>query len=183
MARLKGKARQKDNKKKKNKSKNDYFLRRKSLLLEIRKWDDPSLKIECEEVSEHEDIKNIISQMKRVLRVTEKGVGLAASQIGITKRIIVIRSDVKDNNITAMVNPEIISHSEEMRFGKEGCLSFPFTYAYVERYTSIKVKYFNEEYKEQEKEYKEGDILSVIIQHEIDHILGNCALYDWWKDP
>jgi peptide deformylase len=183
MSRLKGKARVRNNKKKKNKSKNDYFLRRKGLLSKIKKYDDVALKVKCLEVKLNDDVKDSISKMKRVLGVTENGVGLAASQVGIATRIILIRKDVKDRDMTVMINPEIISHSEEMKFGREGCLSFPSTFAYVERYTSIKVKYLDEEMKEQEREYKEGDILGIIVQHEIEHLDGKCALYDWWKNP
>ena len=91
MSKPKGKARAKANKKKKNKQKNDFFLRKKRLLGEILKYDDPTLSVECEAVLEGEDVREAFKKMKQVLNATENGVGLAASQIGITKKINIIK--------------------------------------------------------------------------------------------
>lgn len=184
MTKLKGKARAKASKKKKNKQKNDYFLRKKYLISEIRKYDDEVLAVECEVVSNKEDIKRTIGKMMSVLNATENGVGLAASQIGVLKKIVIIKLDSDSKDITVMINPEIISKSEEMKFGKEGCLSYPGIYGFVERYTWVEVKYLDMERKEQTKKYKESDILGIVVQHEISHLLnGHCQIYDWWKDP
>ncbi len=183
MTRAKGKARARNSKKKKNQQKNSFFLRKKKLIGEIRKYDDPILTVECEEVSNGEDVKDIFKKMKQILNVTDNGVGLAASQIGITKKMVIIRPDSKSTNITCMVNPEIIEHSKEMKWGRESCLSFPGISGYVERYTSVTVKYMDEEWKEHIVKYEEEDILGVVVQHEISHILGHCKIYNWWKNP
>jgi len=186
MTRLKGKAKAKANKKQKNKFKNDFFVRRKNFLAEILKYDNPILEVECEVVllEEKDKVVDIFKKMKQVLNATKNGVGLAASQIGITKRMIVIKPDSDSKNITCMINPEIISNSDEMKYGKEGCLSYPNTYAFIERYTSITIKYLDEEFKEHEKEYKEGDILGIVVQHELEHLeKGHCQIYDWWENP
>ena len=185
MTRLKGKARAKANKKKRNKQKNDFFLRRKNLLWEIRKYDDPELAVKCEAVTKEDaiDIKSVFKKMKQVLNATENGVGLAASQIGIPANMIIVKSDSNSKDITCMINPQIESTSREQKFGREGCISYPSTYAFVERFTSIEVSYHDENWKKHIVEYKEGDILGIIFQHEYDHTLGICQVGDWWKDP
>ncbi len=183
MTRAKGKARARNSKKKKNQQKNSFFLRKKKLIGEIRKYDDPILTVECKEVYKGEYVKDIFKKMKQILNVTDNGVGLAASQIGITKKIVIIKPDSKSTNITCMVNPEIIEHSKEMKWERESCLSFPGVVGIVERYTSVTVKYMDEEWKEHIAKYEEGDILSVIFQHELSHILGQCKIYNWWKNP
>ena len=109
MTKLKGKARVKDNKKRRNKRKNDFFMRRKSLINEIIKYDDPMLSAECEVVPEGQDVKDTFKKMKHVLNATDNGVGLAASQIGVSKRMVIIKPDSGSNKITYMINPEIVS--------------------------------------------------------------------------
>jgi peptide deformylase len=184
MTRLNGKARAKANKKKRNKHKNDFFLRRKNLLGEIIKYDDPMLSIECEVVPEGQDVKDIFKKMKQVLNATENGVGLAASQIGVAKKMIIIKSDSSSRDITCMINPEIETTSRKMKFGKEGCLSYPNTYAFIERFTVVSVSYCDENWKKHTVEYEEGNILGIVIQHELEHLLeGHCQIHDWWKDP
>ena len=71
MTRLKGKARVKANRKKKNKQKNDFFLRKKRLVGEIKKYDDPILEVECSEVLKGEDVKDIFKKMIQVLNATD----------------------------------------------------------------------------------------------------------------
>ena len=186
MAKLKGKAKDKARKKQKNKDTNSYFLRKKSLIGEIRKYDDPILAEECEVITKDDavDIKSTFKKMKQVLNATKNGVGLAASQIGITKNMIIIRPDSDSNKITCMINPEIESTSREMKFGVEMCLSYPSVQAMVERFTSVEISYYDQDWKKHTVEYKEGNILSIVVQHEISHLtFGHCEVYDWWKDP
>jgi len=184
MSRLKGKARVKANKKKRNKQKNDFFLRKKRLIGEILKYDDEILYAECKPVPEGEDVKDIFKKMSQVLNATENGVGLAASQIGVTKRMAIIKSDSDSKDIICMINPQIVSTSREKKFGREGCLSYPKTYAFVERFTSVEVSYFDQDWMNHTVEYKEGDIRGIIVQHELEHLEeGHCQIYNWWKDP
>ncbi len=184
MTRSKGKARAKASKRQRNKQKNDNFLRKKYLIKEIRKYDEFPLDEECTEVFQGEDVKDIFKKMKYSLNATNNGVGLASNQIGITKRMIIIKPDSDSNDITYMINPEIESTSGKMRYGREGCLSYPEIYGMIERYTSIEVTYHDENWKKHTVEYKEGNILGVIVQHELDHLSdGHCPIYDWWKDP
>jgi peptide deformylase len=186
MTKLKGKAKDRLRKKQKNKSKNDFFIRKKNLLSEIRKFNDPILEVECEEASVEDKglIKETFRKMMSVLNATENGVGLAAPQIGITKRLAIIKPDSKSRDITCMINPEVVKDSGEMKYGREGCLSYPDTYGLVERYTSVTVSYLDKDWKQQEKEYKSGDILGIVVQHELEHLDGgNCQIHDWWENP
>jgi len=186
MTRLKGKARVKANIKKRNKQKNDFFLRRKSLLGEIRKYDNPELAAKCEDVTKDDaiDVKSVFKKMKQVLNATKNGVGIAASQIGIPVNMIIIRNDSSSKNFTCMINPVIESTSKEMKFGREGCLSYPETFAFIERFASVEVSYLDEDWKKHTVEYKKGDILGIVIQHELEHLEeGHCQVHDWWKDP
>ena len=100
------------------------------------------------------------------------GVGLAAPQVGVTKRIIVV--DVgkteEEREPLRMANPEIIWESEDWSVYEEGCLSLPEYYADVERPEQVRVKYRDETNTERELEV-EG-LLATCIQHEIDHLEG-----------
>ena len=183
MTKLKGKARAKANKKKRNKQKNDFFVRKKNLLSEIRKFDDPALSEMCEIVLEGEDVKDIFKKMMQVINAIDNGVGLAASQIGISKKMAIIRPDSESKDIVCMINPKIESTSGEKKFGREGCLSYPNTFAFIERFTSVEVSYFDQDWKKHIAQYEEGNILGIIIQHELEHLEGHCQVYEWWKDP
>jgi len=104
------------------------------------------------------------------------GVGLAAPQVGVEKRIIVVSllHDWEDENFSTvlMINPEILDASDEInKQVEEGCLSLPRTKKwYVARHEHIKLRYFDE--KQKEKIIKLSGLASVIVQHEIDHLNG-----------
>ena len=100
------------------------------------------------------------------------GVGLAAPQIGISRRLIVMDAgrDDEDRDPLVMVNPEILDLSDEMRVHEEGCLSIPEVTAEVERPAEVRVAFLDREGKPQEAEL-EG-IWATIVQHEIDHLNG-----------
>lgn len=105
----------------------------------------------------------------------EIGVGLAAPQVGISKRMIVIDYERDDEggrpgNPMYLVNPEIIWKSEEKVCGTEGCLSVPEQRAEVERFAAIKVKYQDADGHEHVVET--DDFLAIVLQHEIDHLDG-----------
>ena len=100
------------------------------------------------------------------------GIGLAAPQIGILRRLIVMdpAKDEAPKTPVIMVNPEILERSEEMRVHDEGCLSIPDYTAEIERPAKTRVAFVDREGKRQEKEL-EG-IWSTLVQHEIDHLNG-----------
>ena len=100
------------------------------------------------------------------------GIGLAAPQIGITRRLIVMDPAKEEAPKTplVMVNPKILERSEEMRVHEEGCLSIPDFTAEVERPAKTRVAYIDREGEPQEAEL--DGIWSTLVQHEIDHLNG-----------
>lgn len=179
MVKLKGKARVNANRKRRLKSKNDFFLRKKKLLSNLRIWRDPILEIPCENVDEPEDVSMIIKELKQILKVSRTGIGLAAPQIGYLKRVVVLCPNRKTNNMISLINPEIIETSEEKQMWREGCLSFPDFYADIERPKEVVVVYVDEEKKPQKQRFT--GIESVIVQHEVDHLNGICLVGTSWE--
>lgn len=115
------------------------------------------------------EIKNIIEQMFFTM-YEEKGIGLAATQVNIHKRIIVIDvSENKDKKIF-LINPEIISLSDDIDTMEEGCLSVPGFYETVSRPKTVKVSSLD--YDGKKIEIEANGLLSTCIQHEIDHLNG-----------
>ena len=100
------------------------------------------------------------------------GLGLAAIQIGVPKRVIVIDVHALDDPPAPLklVNPEIVWFSPERIVYEEGCLSFPKYFAYIERAAEVRVRYLDETGDEQESEAKET--LAICLQHEVDHLDG-----------
>ncbi|MBR3152843.1 MAG: peptide deformylase [Clostridia bacterium] len=97
------------------------------------------------------------------------GLGLAAVQVGILKRLIVI--DLYDDKTKfALVNPEIIWHGDEMENFEEGCLSFPNQFGKVRRYTKVKVK--AQDLNGDNVTLEAEGLLAQALQHEIDHLNG-----------
>jgi len=100
------------------------------------------------------------------------GVGLAAPQIGISRRLIVM-DPTKDEDEKAplvMVNPKLLERSDELRLHEEGCLSIPDFTAEIERPARVRIAFIDKEGKAQETEF-EG-IWATVVQHEIDHLEG-----------
>jgi len=181
MTRLKGKIRARTSRKVRNKTKNDGILYRKKMISKIRKFDDPILEVECSWVDDEEDISLIIKELQKVLKATKDGIGIAASQIGYTKRIIAIRPEGWGGKISILINPEIVDNSEETINGVEGCLSYPGVHASVERFKDVELKYKDKDNIPKIEKFKELE--SVIIQHEVDHLLeGWCKVYYAWKE-
>lgn len=97
----------------------------------------------------------------------EKGIGLAAPQVGVDKRVIIA---TLGEEAYLMVNPEITSFSAECAVDEEGCLSLPEQFGKVSRSKRIMVEYLDERGKKQQKEL--SDLDARVVQHEIDHLNG-----------
>ena len=138
--------------------------------LEVLHFPDKRLRKIAEPVKKVDnEIKNIIEQMFFTM-YEEKGIGLAATQVNIHKRIIVIDvSENKDKKIF-LINPEIISLSDDIDTMEEGCLSVPGFYETVSRPKTVKVSSLN--YDGKQIEIEANGLLSTCIQHEIDHLNG-----------
>ncbi len=134
---------------------------------------DKRLRTVAEPVAEiNKDIHILIDDMFETM-YKALGFGLAAPQIGVLKRVIVMdcsdEEDEKQDPI-AMINPEITFFSEEKRAYKEGCLSIPEILEEIERPDNIRVKYTNIDGKIIEREA--DGLLATCIQHEVDHLNG-----------
>lgn len=109
-----------------------------------------------------------LNQMYDLMKASN-GVGLAAPQVGILKRMVVIQTDEKQEPLK-MINPKITARSSDIILFNEGCLSVPGEYHDVTRYAAIKFQYTNINGELVESEAEE--LLAVCIQHEIDHLDG-----------
>ena len=100
------------------------------------------------------------------------GIGLAGVQVGVLKRLIVIdvSGDKEKKNPLFLVNPEIISKSNDTSVYEEGCLSLPGYFAEIERPAECQIKYVD--YNGKKKEMRANGLLATCIQHEVDHLNG-----------
>jgi len=132
---------------------------------------DPRLRLKAQPVaSVDNEIQELMRDMLETLYAKE-GVGLAAIQIGVQKRVIVLDwgREVHPHPLQ-MANPEILWRSSDLEDFQEGCLSIPEQYGVVKRPRAIKVKYVDEHNKSQELDL-EGD-LADCVQHEVEHLDG-----------
>jgi peptide deformylase len=133
---------------------------------------DPRLKVKCEPVAEVDaEAARLMDDMLDTMYLAP-GIGLAAPQVGVTKRILVVDVSPKEGprEPIRMANPEIIWQSEELATYEEGCLSLPEQYADVERPNRVRIRYLDGTGAQRELE-AEG-LLATCVQHEIDHLDG-----------
>ena len=133
---------------------------------------DPRLKVVSEPVAKVDgDIRTLIDDMIATMYDAD-GIGLAAIQVGVPKRVLVMDIDQKDGkkNPKAYINPKILWASEEMATFEEGCLSVPEIWDEVERPAKIRAEYLDRDGKRHEIE-AEG-LLATCLQHEMDHLEG-----------
>ena len=118
-----------------------------------------------------EALKKLVADMAETMYAAP-GIGLAAIQVGVPKRVIVmdLTRDEEDRQPRYFVNPEILWASEETLPYEEGCLSIPEIYEEVERPARVRLRYLNRD-GEQIEEEAEG-LYAVCIQHEMDHLQG-----------
>lgn len=141
-------------------------------VLKVYEYPDPILKKKAEKVEKVDDeLRRFMDDMLETM-YSAVGVGLAAPQVGVSKRIVVIDISHEDEKIEPyyLVNPEIIWKSEDKVCGEEGCLSVPEQRAEVERHASVKLRYLD--YKGQQHEELIEDFLAIVVQHELDHLDG-----------
>jgi peptide deformylase len=139
-------------------------------LLPILCYPDPRLHTVAKPVQAVDArIRGLVSDMLETMYDAD-GIGLAATQVDVHERVIVIDVSEERNVPLVLINPEITWASEDKQVGDEGCLSVPGIYDGVERSRSIKVRAMDAEGHAREIE-AEG-LLSVCIQHEMDHLQG-----------
>tara|TARA_B100001057_G_scaffold36875_1_gene33370 strand:- start:1916 stop:2440 length:525 start_codon:yes stop_codon:yes gene_type:complete len=130
----------------------------------LRKVSEPVTKIDAE-------IKGLMDDMLETM-YNAPGIGLAAVQIGILKRVIVIDLSKEGEKKTPLffVNPEITFKSDDLISYEEGCLSIPNQFAEVKRPSSCKITFLD--YEGKQNELNANGLLATCIQHEIDHLNG-----------
>jgi peptide deformylase len=142
------------------------------VILDIRTFPDEVLRRKNEPVTEIDElIITLLNDMVETM-YDAKGVGLAAPQVGVNKRIIVVDTTAGDypSSLYKMINPEILQLSGDPNISEEGCLSIPGEYETVVRPSNAVVKYLTPE--GEEKILEAEGFLAKAIQHEIDHLNG-----------
>lgn len=127
----------------------------------------PSAKVEVVD----DAVRKLLNDMLETMYAND-GIGLAAVQLGVHLRCIVVDVAVREggNDPIKLINPEIVDESQDISVFQEGCLSFPDQYSDVERPEAVTVRYMDE--NGVEKTMKCDGIMATCIQHEIDHING-----------
>lgn len=148
------------------------------MILPVYLYGQPVLRKEAEEISkDYPEIKTLVANMFETMYNAE-GVGLAAPQVGLSIRLLVIDADVMGDDFPeckgfkrAMINPDIVERSEEEIALEEGCLSLPGIHEKVSRAAKIRVKYLDEDFVAHE-EVVEG-FAARVVQHECEHLEGH----------
>ena len=139
-------------------------------LLPILCYPDPKLHTLAKPVAVVDArIKTLISDMLETMHEA-KGIGLAATQVDVHQRLIVIDVSEQHDAPLVLINPRLIWTSSETHLNEEGCLSVPGIYDGVERFDAVKVE--AQDGQGQSRLIEADGLLSVCIQHEMDHLLG-----------
>src|SRR5690606_39873819 len=139
-------------------------------LLPILHYPDPRLHKKAKPVAVVDDrVRKLVRDMADTM-YDAPGVGLAATQVDVHERVVVIDVSEEGNELRVLINPEITWKSDERQTYEEGCLSVPGVYDEVERAARIRVRALNE--KGETYEFDAEGLLAVCVQHELDHLLG-----------
>ncbi|HET7717510.1 MAG TPA: peptide deformylase [Bauldia sp.] len=143
--------------------------------LDIIKLPDRKLRLVSDPVERiDDDLRRFADQMLETM-YEAPGIGLAAIQVGVPRRIIVLdvaqrEDETAERNPMVMINPEILALSDETVVREEGCLSIPEYFAEVERPAELRVRFLDREGRSREIEAK--GVLATCVQHEVDHLNG-----------
>ena len=139
-------------------------------LLPILEYPDPRLRTVARPVTAFDDrLRRLVADMAETM-YDAPGVGLAASQVDVHERIVVIDTSETKDDLQVFINPEIVWASEEQVECEEGCLSVPGIYDAVTRPARVRVKAFDVRGAPFERDCT--GLLAVCVQHEMDHLLG-----------
>ena len=131
---------------------------------------DPVLLKHCKPVEKFDERLHVLLDDMAETMYNAEGLGLAAPQVGIIRRVVVIDVSEDRSGLIELVNPEIIERSEETQYGTEGCLSFPELYGYVTRPKTVKFRAQDRNGNVYEKEV--SDLFARAVCHELDHLDG-----------
>jgi peptide deformylase len=139
-------------------------------LLNILRYPDPRLHTVARPVAEvDERIRLLVDDMLQTMYASD-GIGLAATQVDVHERVIVIDVSSGRDEPLVLINPEIVSRSDELVVVEEGCLSVPAIYDSVQRHARVGVRAIGRDGKPHA--FNADDLLAVCVQHEMDHLLG-----------
>ena len=138
--------------------------------LNILRFPDPRLHTVAKPVAAvDERVRQLVDDMLETMYAAQ-GVGLAATQVDVHERVVVIDTSEERNDPRVLINPEIVWASDEMIVWEEGCLSVPQIYDKVDRHEKVRVAALNRD--GQRYEFEADGLLAVCVQHELDHLLG-----------
>lgn len=147
-----------------------FLLSNDMALLPILQYPDPRLYKKAAPVEQVDDrIRKLVRDMAETMYAAP-GIGLAATQVDVHERVIVIDISEDRSDLLVLINPEIIEHSDDKQVYEEGCLSVPDVYDEVERAAWVRVRALDEHGKP--FEFEADGLLAVCVQHEIDHLDG-----------
>ena len=142
--------------------------RRRLALAQIRQYPDAALKMQARLVEDFDDeLRSLVERMK-LLMVDAHGIGLAATQVGVLRRVFVFQ--LAEDDVRALVNPEIVERGEETEVADEGCLSIQGVTVPVER--SLHVVIAGKDENGDDVRYELDDYEARCVQHETDHLDG-----------
>jgi peptide deformylase len=142
---------------------------RRAALQQIRQYPDPALRMQAREVEQFDDdLQRLVERMLRLM-ADANGVGLAANQVGVVRRVFVFHPDAETEPV-AVVNPVIVERGDETAADEEGCLSMQGVQVPVERPTSVRLVGRDPEGNELSLELT--DLGARVAQHELDHLDG-----------
>jgi peptide deformylase len=139
-------------------------------LLNILHYPDPRLQTVARSVADVDArIQRLVGDMIETMYASE-GIGLAATQVDVHERVIVIDVSESRDQALVLINPEITWRSEDRVMAEEGCLSVPAVYDVVQRHARVNVRALDR--AGQPFELEAAELLAVCVQHEMDHLLG-----------
>jgi peptide deformylase len=142
--------------------------RRRIALAQIRQYPDAALKMEARPIEEFDDeLRSLVDRM-RLLMVDANGIGLAATQVGVLRRLFVFLSE--DDQVLAVANPDIVERAEVTEVADEGCLSIQGITVPVER--SVRVTIVGKDENGEDVRYELEGYQARCVQHETDHLDG-----------
>jgi peptide deformylase len=138
--------------------------------LSILRYPDPRLHTVAKPVAQVDArIRQLVDDMIETMYDAE-GVGLAATQVDVHERVIVLDTSEQHDTPRVLINPELVARSEEMMVAEEGCLSVPEVYDKVPRHARITVRALDRDGLAYE--FEADGLLAICVQHEMDHLLG-----------
>ena len=139
-------------------------------LLTILRYPDPRLHTVAQPVEQVDDrIRHLVDDMLETMYASD-GVGLAATQVDVHERVIVMDTSESRDQPLVLINPEIVARSDDMHVSEEGCLSVPTIYDKVRRHARVAVRAQGRDGQTFEREA--SGLTAVCIQHEMDHLMG-----------